>query len=267
MIGFDVTQPTHGVPPRNASAVHQIRAAGPNRDAVGEVVYLIASASLLLDMALNELTAGGITVSRFGCASEFLSHVRRDSAACIIADLQLLDMTASDLQRCMIQEGGPPTIFISIHPDLVCGIRAIKDGAVDFLVHPVDSGALIAAVQEAFERDRIMRRRRADITELDARHSHLTRREREVLALIVKGLLNKEVAGVLGISLVTVQIHRSNVMRKMEARSFADLVCMAMKLQILEAGLGDSENIVAFDRGARVPRESLAAHQYRRVCE
>jgi FixJ family two-component response regulator len=215
----------------------------------GGVVYLIAGNSLLRDTVVKELAEAGINVRRFGCGGELLNRVSQDSAACVITDLQLPDMTGFDLQRYMTKEGGPPTIFISAHPDMTCGIRAIKGGAVDFLTHPVESGALIAAVNEAFRRDRIIRRRRANIDALEARHAHLTRREREIFALVVRGILNKQVAGMLAISVVTVQIHRGNVMRKMGARSFADLVCMAMKLRILEQDLGETASISAFDSG------------------
>jgi FixJ family two-component response regulator len=204
---------------------------------LGNVVYLIASDARLCDIPLSELTAAGVKIRHFGCASEFLNCVREDSAACIISDLQPTDMTAFDLQRLMTEQGGPPTVFIGVHPDIRCGIRAVKDGAVDCLLHPVDSSALIGAVNEAFRRDRTVRRRRAEIAALDARHLRLTRREREVFALVVRGFLNKQVAGMLTISLVTVQIHRSNMMRKMGARSFADLVCMAVKLKILDQEL------------------------------
>jgi FixJ family two-component response regulator len=212
MIGFDATDTARPRP-------------RPETEKSGEIAYLLARPSLLRDSVLNELTTGGINVSCFGCASEFLNHVRCDSAACIIFDLHWSDMTASDLQRCMMQEGGPPTIFI-------------------------ESEALIASVEAAFERDRIMRRRRTNIAALESRHARLTRREREVFALVASGLLNKEVAAMLGISLVTVQIHRSNLMRKMGARSFADLVCMAMKLRILEPELGYSQGTGALERGS-----------------
>jgi FixJ family two-component response regulator len=241
--------------------------ARPDEVNTGEIAYLIAGDSPLRDTALKELTAAGINVRGFACVTEFLSCVRRDSAACIISDLQLADMTAVDLQRYTTQEGGPPTIFISAHPDMIWGIRAIKAGAVDFLIHPVEPAALIAAVDEAFKRDRAVRRRRANIAALEARRAQLTRREREVFALVVRGILNKQVAGMLAISLVTVQIHRGNVMRKMGARSFADLVCMAMKLQILEQDPGETENIGVFDGGAYPRRELAAAQLSRRVCE
>jgi FixJ family two-component response regulator len=120
---------------------------------------------------------------------------------------------------------------------MLTGIRAMKAGAHDFLVRPVMPEELYGAVKEALRHDRISRQRQGEIAGLKASYSSLTRREREVFALVVQGFLNKQVAGILAISLVTVQIHRGNTMRKMGARSFADLVCMALKLRILEKDL------------------------------
>jgi FixJ family two-component response regulator len=216
-----------------------------------EIVYLVAGDSLLGDFPLNELKATGLKVRLFGCASEFLSCRRQDSPACIISDLRLPDMRVFDLQKSMTEQGGPPIVFIGTNPDILSGIRTVKDGAVDFLIQPVESTVLICAVYEALKRDRIIRRRRANIAALEARHAQLTPREREVFALVVRGILNKQVAGMLAISPVTVQIHRTNVMRKMGALSFANLVCMAIKLNILEQDLWGAANISAFDNGLR----------------
>jgi FixJ family two-component response regulator len=200
----------------------------------GEVVYLIEGDPQVRERLFTELTVGGITVRSFRCAREYLSCSRHDTAACLIFDMRLPDMSGFELQGKLVDESGPPAIFISAHPDVRSGVRAIKAGAVDFLVHPVRPDALLGAISEAFARDRIARQRRSEIATLKGRYLCLTRREREVFALVVRGFLNKQVADILAISLVTVQIHRSHVTHKMGARSFADLVCMAITLQILE---------------------------------
>lgn len=202
----------------------------------GEVVYLIGDDSYVRESIFTELTVCGITVRRFQSAGEYLSCTGHDSAGCIILDAQLLDTHGFDLLRRLTGDVGPPTIFISAHSDVQSGVRAIKAGAIDFLIHPVKTHELLSAVNEAFSRDRIVRRRRGEIANLKERYLRLTQREREVFALVVRGFLNKQVAAILIISQVTVQIHRSNAMRKMSARSFADLVCMAIELQVLEQG-------------------------------
>jgi FixJ family two-component response regulator len=238
MVRIDPLQPTSVTRslPMNALRLDHWSSTGPElgETAAAEVVYLIAGESSPGELLLGELDAAGVRVRRFRCGREFLDCVRQDAAACIISDLYLPDMTAFDLQSCLTQEDGPPTIFVSVNADVTCGIRAIKGGAVDFLIHPIETSALIAAVREAFDRDRGIRERRACIAALKRRHARLTRREHEVFALVVRGFLNKQVAGMLAISVVTVQIHRGNLMRKMDARSFADLVCMAMRLEMLD---------------------------------
>jgi FixJ family two-component response regulator len=200
----------------------------------GEVVYLIEGDPQVRETLFTELTVGGLTVRSFRCAGEYFSSNRQDTAACLVFDVRLPDMSGFDLQGKLADESGPPAIFISAHPDVRSGVRAIKAGAVDFLIYPVRPDALLGAIREAFTRDRIARQRRSEIATLKDRYLRLTRRECEVFALVVRGFLNKQVAGILAISLVTVQIHRGHATRKMGARSFADLVCMAIKLQILE---------------------------------
>lgn len=126
----------------------------------------------------------------------------------------------------------PPIVFITGHGDIPSSVRTIQGGAVDFLTKPVGENALVAAVQAAIDRDRVQRSVRAEVDELDRRLASLTPRERDVLPLVVSGFLNKQAAAELGISQVTVEIHRSKIMRKMQAASLADLVRIAKKLQI-----------------------------------
>jgi FixJ family two-component response regulator len=200
----------------------------------GEMVYLIEGAAQVRERLFTELTTSGVAVQSFECPGEYLCLARQDSAACVIFDTQLLDVTGIDLLRQLTGEGAPPVILMSAHPDFQFGVRAIKAGAIDFLVHPVKSDALLCSVNEALSRDRIARQRRAGIAMLQECYSKLTPREREVLALLVRGRLNKQVAGTFAIREGTVKAHRAQITRKMGARSFADLVCMAIKLQILE---------------------------------
>jgi FixJ family two-component response regulator len=220
-------------------------AAMSERDAprgTSEVVYLIESDARLRESLSLDLTLAGVKVRDFQCAGDYFNCIRQDTAACIIVDLQLSDIDGFDLQSQLHGEGGPPTIFISAHSDIYSGIRAIKAGAIDFLVYPVEPKTLLFAVKEAFSRDCSVRQRRAEISGLNERYLRLTPREREVFTLVVRGFLNKQVAAVLTISQITVQIHRGNLMRKMRARSFADLVCMAVRLQLLGNDLADRLN-------------------------
>ena len=202
-----------------------------------EMVYVIANDCDVRNRLLDDLTLRGIDVRCFASADEYLQCPRGCAVACIIAELQPGGAAGHELQRQVREEGGPPIIFIGTHLDMLTGIRAMKAGAHDFLVRPVMPEELYGAVKEALRHDRISRQRQGEIAGLKASYSSLTRREREVFALVVQGFLNKQVAGILAISLVTVQIHRGNTMRKMGARSFADLVCMALKLRILEKDL------------------------------
>jgi FixJ family two-component response regulator len=197
----------------------------------GEVAYLIAGDARLRENLADELTSCEVMVRSFPCASEYLECARQDTAACLICDLPISDIDAFDLQRHTRAHGGPPTIFTSADPNTQTGVRAMKAGAFDFLFRPLPVSELIVSIREAFEQDRALRQERAAAATLGERYAKLTPREREVLGLVVKGLLNKQVAQLLAISLITVQIHRRQAMRKMSARSFADLVCMAMKLE------------------------------------
>lgn len=165
-------------------------------------------------------------------AADYVGLKGTAAASCVILSISLPDISGLDLQRRIIENGNPPVIFIGDHVDIASTVRAIKDGALDFHPKPVDLMALCASVRTALAQIRKTRQRRADLNQLQERFKRLTPREREVLPLVVGGLLNKQAASVLGISEVTLQIHRSQVMRKMQADSVADLVRMAMKLRI-----------------------------------
>ena len=200
----------------------------------GEVVYLVDDDPSVRE-ALSELFAS-LTIEHvtFGSASDYVGFVRSDSCACLVLDVQMPEISGLDLQRQLASESGPPIIFISGHGDIPSTVRAMKAGAVEFLTKPIDPQALVAAIRAAFIKDLEQRRKTADLATLQRRFALLTPREREVLPLVARGMLNKQAAAVLGITQVTLQVHRGQIMRKMEANSLADLVRMAGKLGIPE---------------------------------
>jgi FixJ family two-component response regulator len=199
-----------------------------------EVAYLVDDDNTVRQSLAGFLQAHGVEVVSFASATDYLKHQRTDVRACLILDLQLPHVSGLELQRRLIDDPGPPIIFISGRGDIRSTVEAMKGGAMEFLTKPINPEALIANVTAAFERDRLNRERRAEISALQKRFSLLSPREREVLPLVVKGLLNKQSAAVLGITEVTLQIHRSRIMQKMLATSFADLVRMAEKLKTPE---------------------------------
>jgi FixJ family two-component response regulator len=199
---------------------------------VREVVYLVDDDSQFRKEITESLSAVGMRVVSFASAKEYLAFTGRDTAACAILNVYLPDISGLELQWRLAKRENTPVIFISDQCDILSTVCAMKAGAVEFLTKPVDLGALIAAIRAALAQDRKLRQKRAELAKLQERFSLLTPREREVLPLVVGGLLNKQAASMLGISEVTLQIHRSQVMRKMRAESFAELVRMAVKLHI-----------------------------------
>ena len=171
-------------------------------------------------------------VVTFGSAAEYIAYPKPDVPACLILDVELPDINGLDLQSQVAQENHPQIVFITGHGDIPSSVRAIKAGAVDFLTKPFREADLMRAINAALEHDRNARRKRTELAELRERLSSLTPREREVLPLVVSGLLNKQAAAELGISEITLQIHRGNIMKKMRAESLAELVRMAGTLEI-----------------------------------
>jgi FixJ family two-component response regulator len=168
----------------------------------------------------------------FASAAEYLRSAKPDGPSCLVLDVSLPDINGLDLQSSLAGDVHPPIVFISGHGDVPSSVRAMKAGAIDFLTKPWSDEDLLQAVRTAIERDRQQRRDTAEMIELDERLATLTPREREVLPLVARGLMNKQAAAQLGISEVTLQIHRSKIMQKMRAASLADLVRMAAKLDI-----------------------------------
>jgi FixJ family two-component response regulator len=197
-----------------------------------EIVFIVDDDARVRE-ALGELLESlGWKSETFATAADYVAYAKPDLPACLILDVELPDVNGLEFQRQLSSDVHPPIVFLTGHGDIPSTVRAIQGGAVDFLTKPVGESDLIAAVRAAIQRDREQRAARAEMAELVRRLSALTPREREVLPLVVSGLLNKQAAAELGISEITLEIHRSKIMHKMEATSFADLVRIAEKLQI-----------------------------------
>ena len=168
----------------------------------------------------------------FGSAAEYIAFPKPDLPACLLLDIELPDVNGLELQKRITQGNEVPIVFVTGHGDIPSSVRAIKAGAVDFLTKPFRDVDLLRAIQSALTQSRESRRKRADLANLQQRLASLTPREREVLALVASGLLNKQAAAELHISEVTLQIHRARMMKKMAAGSVAELVRMAGTLEI-----------------------------------
>lgn len=196
------------------------------------VVFIVDDDKRVREALSELLESHGIRAVAYGSAREYVRADKPDLPASLILDVELPDINGLDLQKQIAEADHPPIIFITGHGDIPSSVRAIKRGAVDFLTKPFSDDELMKAVQAGLAQDRRARLERADMAALRERYSALTPREREVLPLVVSGLLNKQAAAELGISEVTLQIHRRNVMQKMAAASLADLVRIAERLDI-----------------------------------
>jgi FixJ family two-component response regulator len=199
----------------------------------GDCIVFIVDDDARIREALDDLFAAkGIISVSFDSIGGYLAFARPNLPGCLILDIELPDVNGLEFQNKVGRDHHPPIVFITGHGSIPSSVRAIKGGAVDFLSKPFNEADLINSVEAAISQDRLARAERGEFAALNARLASLTVREREVLPLIVSGLLNKQAAAELGISEVTLQIHRSKIMQKMEAASLADLVRAAEKLDI-----------------------------------
>ena len=196
------------------------------------IVYVLDDDYRVRESLTSLLSSVGFRVEVFASAAEYLKFQKPDSPACLILDLQLPGMSGLDLQREIAGGDAPAIVFVTGHGDVPSSVRAMKAGAIEFLLKPFDDQELLRAIDAAIAQDREARLKRAEMAELRRRYALLTPREREVLPFVVAGLLNKQTAAELGNSEITIQVHRGQIMRKMAASSLADLVKMAGKLGI-----------------------------------
>jgi FixJ family two-component response regulator len=196
------------------------------------VVLVVDDDRRICEALTDLLSTYDLHVVTFGSAAEYNAYPKPDVPACLVLDVDLPDANGLDLLDQTGQRPHPHVVFITGHGDIPTSVRAIKGGAVDFLTKPLKEADLIRAIHAALASDRIAMQQTAELAELHRRLSALTPRERDVLPLVVSGLLNKQAAADLGISEITVQIHRGRIMKKMGATSLAELVRMAGTLAI-----------------------------------
>ena len=195
-------------------------------------VFVIDDDKRVRDGLSELLESWQVNVATFATAQEYLDAPKPENPSCLVLDVRLPDIDGFELQARLADEPHPPIIFITGHGDIPMTVRAMKLGAIDFLPKPFKDHDLRAAIELALARDREAHRDRTALNELQSRLERLSARERDVLPLVVSGLMNKQGAAELGISEITFQIHRGNMMRKMHADSLADLVRIASKLRV-----------------------------------
>jgi FixJ family two-component response regulator len=197
------------------------------------IVFVIDDDASVRDSVTDLLRSVGLDAQAFGSPQEFLDSTRSDAPGCIVLDVRLPGSSGLEFQRVLTDSMVQlPVIFISAHGDIPMSVRAMKSGAIEFLTKPLHEQQLLDAIQAGIERDRNRRREANVVAELQRRFGSLTPREREVLTLVVTGSPNKQIAARAQLSEMTVKVHRSQIMRKMQAKSLVDLVRMADKLGV-----------------------------------
>ena len=209
----------------------------PDPAATGSVVFVVDDDPSMRDSLRRLITSVGFKVEVFASARAFLDARRPDAPGCLVLDVRLPGLSGLDLQRELVETDAElPIIFITGHGDIPMSVRAMKAGAVEFLTKPFREQEMLDAIRSGIERDRTIRVERQQRAELRQRYASLTPRERDVLALIVAGLLNKQIAGELGTTEATVKEQRGHVMTKMQAGSVAELVRFAARLGVTPTG-------------------------------
>ena len=196
------------------------------------LVFVVDDDYRVREALCSLISSAGLQVAVFGSASEFLEFERPEVPGCLVLDLQLPGTNGLELQQQLLSRDTPPIVFISGHGDIPSSVRAIKAGAIEFFPKPFDDQELLRAIHAAIDQDRMARQKRSELAELQRRYNRLTPREREVLPFVVAGFANKQTGADLGTSEITIGVHRGQIMRKMAAKSLAELVRMADQLGI-----------------------------------
>jgi len=259
--GFHATQK----PPLQDSSNLVSIDSSPTRDTT---VHVVCDDAARASSLMEFFSPHSINVNVFRTATEYMTNAGSDQIACVILDLNLPDIDGLEVQRMLADRGGPPVVFVTTHCDLNPGVCAMKNGAIDFMIEPIDYNRLLAAVETAFARDRRNRHKRVERLSLLKRWNSLTPREQEVFEYIVDGFLNKQAAAELGIAENTFQVHRGRVMKKMEADSLADLVRMATRLEPLIPCLVKTKSAtqpVEINRRGAVGGNSIGSNAWQRA--
>jgi FixJ family two-component response regulator len=196
------------------------------------VVFIVDDDARVREALAGLLESAELEVEVFASATEYLNADKPDAASCLVLDLELPDIHGLELQKELAEREAPPIVFITGHGDIPSSVRAMKAGAVEFLSKPFGDQELLSAIDAAIALDRVERAKRFERAALMTRYQRLTPREREVLTFVAAGFANKKTAGELGTSEITIGVHRGQIMRKMGARSLAELVRFSDKLGI-----------------------------------
>ncbi len=195
-------------------------------------VYLVDDDRSMREAISSLVRSVGLNVETFSSAREFLDHIRSEACACLVLDVRMPRMSGFDLQHALIEKGVDiPIIFITGHGDIPMAVRAIKSGALEFLPKPFRDDELLDVINKALNINQEVREHKAEADKVWKKYEGLTDREKEVFPLIAKGLLNKQIAGCLGVAEVTIKVHRHNVARKLGVRTLADLVRLYERLR------------------------------------